>query len=179
MKRFSSVVLLTVLLAGISWGYAWSQECSPKASATVRNADLETVGTVTLVQEPDGVRITMEASGLPPGFLGFHIHGIGECAPPFTSAGGHFNPEGKDHPHHAGDLPNLLVNKGGSAFMAVKTDRFKLEDLFGGDGSAIIIHSGPDNHANIPERYTSEIDEATLATGDAGSRIACGVIIRE
>ena len=175
MNRFSPVILLAVFLVGASLG----QACAFSAKAEVRNADLETVGTVTLVQETNGVLVTMEASNLPPGFLGFHIHGIGECTPPFTSAGGHFNPKGKDHPHHAGDLPNLLVNKDGSAFMAVRTDRFKLADLFGKDGSAVIIHSKPDNHGNIPERYTSEIDEATLGTGDAGSRIACGIIKRK
>ena len=175
MNRIFSVILLSVFLVSISLG----QACARSAKAKVQNADLETVGIVTLVQELDGVLVTMEASNLPPGFLGFHIHGIGECTPPFTSAGGHFNPQGKKHPHHAGDLPNLLVNKDGSAFMEVKSDRFKLSDLFSEDGAAIIIHSRPDNHGNIPERYTNDIDEETLSTGDAGSRIACGIITRE
>lgn len=175
MNRIFPLILLSVFLVSISLDQAYARS----AKAEVQNADLETVGAVTLVQEPDGVLVTMEASNLPPGFLGFHIHGIGECTPPFTSAGGHFNPQGKNHPRHAGDLPNLLVNKDGTAFMAVKSDRFKLSDLLSGAGAAIIIHSKPDNHGNIPERYTNEIDEATLSTGDAGSRIACGIIKKE
>jgi len=175
MNRIFPVIFLSVFLVSTSL----SQACAQSAKAEVQNADLQTVGVVTLVQKPDGVLVTMEASGLPPGFSGFHIHATGECSPPFTSAGGHFNPQGKKHPHHAGDLPNLLVNKDGSAFMAVKSDRFKLSDLLTGDGAAIIIHSEPDNHGNIPERYTDEIDEATLSTGDAGSRIACGIIKKQ
>ena len=175
MNRIIPVILLSVFLVSISPG----QACAGSAKAEVQNADLETVGIVTLVQESDGVLVTMEASNLPPGFLGFHIHGVGECTPPFTSAEGHFNPQDKDHPHHAGDLPNLLVNKDGSAFMAVKSDRFKLSGVSSEDSAAIIIHPKPDNHGNIPERYTNEIDEATLSTGDAGSRIACGIIKRQ
>ncbi len=149
------------------------------AEAEVHNTEGEKVGTLTLVQESDMVKITMEGSNLPPGFHGFHIHEVGECEPPFTSAGDHYNPEGADHPNHAGDLPNLLVNDDGSAFLVVKTDRFRLNELFEGDGSALIIHSEPDNFANIPQRYTQELDEQTLDTGDAGDRIACGVIERK
>ncbi|MBI2460207.1 MAG: superoxide dismutase family protein [Candidatus Rokubacteria bacterium] len=128
-------------------------------------------------QEIDGVRVAVEASNLPPWFHGFHIHAVGKCEPPFTSAGGHFNPAGRPHPVHAGDLPNLLVNDGGKAAMAVKTARFAVNDLFDADGSAVIIHADPDNHANSPKRYGTP-DDATLATGDAGGRIGCGVISR-
>ena len=63
--------------------------------------------------------------------------------------------------------------------MTAKTDRFKVEDLFGADGSALIVHAGPENYANIPkDRYRPDPDATTLATGDAGGRVACGVITK-
>ncbi|GAB3187750.1 superoxide dismutase family protein [Nesterenkonia suensis] len=84
---------------------------------------------------------------------------------------------GPHHPNHAGDLPNLLVTENGTATLTVVTDRLTDELLTGGEGAAVIIHSQPDNHGNIPERYApAGPDEDTLATGDAGTRIACGVI---
>lgn len=177
MSVFRRIVFFTmaVLLSG---AIAYGQAIAQTAKAELRNAKAEMVGTLTLVEEPDGVRVTVEASNLPPGFHGFHIHAVGKCEPPFTSAGGHFNPPGQNHPHHAGDLANLLVNADGRASMVAKTARFKLADLFDADGSAFIIHADPDNHANIPSRYRPDPDAATLGTGDAGGRIACGVITR-
>src|SRR3990170_4506437 len=86
------------------------------ASAELRNSQGNKVGSATLVEGPQGVKIMLEASNIPPGRHGFHIHAVGKCEPPaFTSAGGHFNPHGKKHglknPEglHAGDLPNLMV----------------------------------------------------------------------
>jgi Cu-Zn family superoxide dismutase len=112
---------------------------------------------------------------MPPGFHGFHVHAVGECVPPFTSAGGHLNPSGADHGDHAGDLPSLLVNADGRGMLATATDRFSLSDLRDVDGSAVMVHSGRDNFANIPSRYGGP-DPETRATGDAGSRLACGVV---
>ena len=171
-------IALVAVLAFVSSLVAYGQASAQTAKAEVRNAQGAMVATLTLAQEPDGVRITVEASNLPPGFHGFHLHAVGTCEAPFTSAGGHFNPGGQHHTHHAGDLPNLLVNADGRAFMVVKTARFKVEDLFDADGSALIIHADPDNHAHIPARYRPEADTSTLATGDAGGRIACGLITR-
>jgi hypothetical protein len=77
-----------------------------------------------------------------------------------------------------------LVNDNGSADLEFTTDRFTVRELFDSDGSAIIVHEGRDNLANIPDRYHSHTedvfgpDSATLATGDAGSRLACGVVQR-
>src|SRR5918996_1020897 len=93
----------------------------------------------------------------------------------FAFAGGHLNPDGATHGDHAGDLPALLVNADGSGLLATVTDRFTLADLRDADGSAMMVHELPDNYANIPERYAPQgPDEATLSTGDAGSRLACG-----
>jgi Cu-Zn family superoxide dismutase len=116
--------------------------------------------------------------GLTPGFHGFHIHTIGSCvAPDFVSAGGHFNPHGQSHPMHAGDMPVLLINADGTGEVRLTDGLFKVADLFDADGSAIIIHAGPDNYANIPPRYAPNgPDATTLATGDSGGRVACGAI---
>jgi Cu-Zn family superoxide dismutase len=151
------------------------------AEAELRSTTDDEVGKVTLAEEDGKVRVSIEAMALPAGFHGFHIHTVGDCsASDFTSAGGHFNPTGVDHGDHAGDLPNLLVMNDGTASMTLDTDRFAVADLFDEDGSAIIIHADPDNHANIPVRYIAPpADDATLATGDAGSRLACGVIEKE
>jgi Cu-Zn family superoxide dismutase len=86
------------------------------------------------------------------------------------------------HGQHAGDFPPLLVTSDGTAHATFRTDRFALADLFDSDGSALIVHANADNLANIPTRYHSHTedklgpDSATLATGDAGDRTACGVV---
>lgn len=148
------------------------------ATAKLLNAGGDRVGRVHLHQlrRGDGVAVRARVRGLPPGFHGFHIHTIGACQPPsFTSAGGHYNPGGTTHSDHAGDLPTLLVNADGTGRLATVTDRFAVRELRDADGSAIIVHELPDNHANIPDRY-GEPDQTTLDTGDAGSRIACGEV---
>lgn len=135
------------------------------------------VGMAWLTQQWDGkVGVQVCVHDLPPGFHGFHVHAVGACVPPFTSAKGHFDLDGHTHKDHAGDLPVLQVNADGTAEASFKTDRFEIGDLFDADGSALIIHANPDNYANIPTRYVAAPDATTLATGDAGARIACGVV---
>jgi superoxide dismutase, Cu-Zn family len=132
------------------------------------------IGTATLTQHAHGVEIAVEVRDLPPGVLGFHVHEDGRCdAPSFESAGGHFAPHGRshgmEHPSgpHAGDLPNLRVGDDGSARLAVLNPHLTLRDgagsLLGGTGTALIIHEGRDDYHSQP-------------TGDAGDRLACGVI---
>jgi len=85
------------------------------ATAPLKDANGKDVGTVTLTQAPDGVLLKLSATGLPAGEHAFHVHAAGKCEPPFTSAGGHFNPGSRKHGllaaegHHAGDMPNLFV----------------------------------------------------------------------
>ncbi|HEU4448647.1 MAG TPA: superoxide dismutase family protein [Gaiellaceae bacterium] len=156
---------------------------TPKqAKVRLMDASGANVGTVKLTTRGGNVVVRAKASGLTPGFHGFHVHSVGECVAPFTSAGGHYNPAGTGHGDHAGDMPSLLVLDDGSARLEFATDRFTVAELFDADGSAIIVHALPDNFANIPTRYQSTTegtfgpDSATLATGDAGARAACGVV---
>ena len=153
---------------------------------TLHGVDGSKVARVTLHQTRGQVVVTGHAWGLTPGFHGFHIHAIGLCeadAPngPFTTAGGHFAGGLPNHGDHAGDMPSLLVTSDGRAYASFVTDRFTLADLRDVDGSAVMVHAGRDNFANIPaDRYTSAggsvPDATTLMTGDAGARAACGVI---
>jgi Cu-Zn family superoxide dismutase len=132
------------------------------------------------------VEVTVEASGVPnPGtYHGLHVHTKGECNPapsgtanvPFGSAEGHWNPTAVNHGLHLGDLPSVLVTAAGTSFAEAETDRFDVSGLFDADGSAVILHAGADNFANIPVSPYGGPVGATLTTGDAGSRYACGVV---
>ncbi len=144
------------------------------AEATMRGVDGSAMGTVTLEQGPNGVRVSADVSGLTAGGHGFHIHTVGSCSPDFSAAGGHFAPDGQGHGFmhsdgaHAGDLPNIFAAGDGTARADYFTDRVTLAahgttSVFDSDGSAIIIHAKPDT-------YGSE--------AGAGDRVACGVITR-
>jgi Cu-Zn family superoxide dismutase len=144
------------------------------ASAALKNAQGQDVGTVTLTQTPGGVLLNLSVKGMPAGEHAFHVHAVGKCEPPFTSAGGHFNPGAKKHGmmaaegFHAGDMPNLHIPASGELAVEVQNasitlDKGKPNSVFDADGSAVIIHAGKDDYKTDP-------------TGDAGGRIACGVI---
>ncbi|WP_177195522.1 superoxide dismutase family protein [Salibacterium qingdaonense] len=160
---------------------------SPIAEAGMVNTEETEIGRVRFYEEKDGVLMqTSFEKGVPEGFHGFHIHETGLCEPnaadgPFATAGGHFNPGGTSHSSHAGDMPSLFGMTDGSAYLVSALDRITPEQLVNGN-LAVILHDGPNNFANIPDRYiqseTGEPgpDEQTLMTGDSGSRISCGVI---
>jgi len=121
-------------------------------------------GYVQFYQENGCVLIVARILGLPmgkeTGFLGFHIHQGGDCTGEgFPGTEGHYNPTKQIHPEHAGDLPPLL-QYGGNAYLAVRTDRFSVNDII---GRTVVIHSAPD-------------DFNTQPAGNAGKKIACGVI---
>ena len=159
---------------------------APAATAHVADDQGGDVGTVTFTPEGGAVEVSADVHGLKPGFYGFHIHQTGKCEAhdhanmgeqkPFTSAGGHFNPDNTSHPDHAGDMPSLLVTKNGDGHLSFTTDRFTVDQLTEGEGTAVMIHAGADNFANIPEHYAPHPDEETLKTGDAGARAGCGVV---
>ena len=169
----ATLMMIVSLTALVAPARAWNVSADAKLYNTAGNE----VGKARLTQEGNGnVAIQVHVHDLPPGFHGFHVHAVGECAPPFTSAGGHFDLDAHNHRDHSGDFPVLLVNADGTANAKFNTDRFAVADLFDANGSAIIIHANPDNYANIPTRYAAAPDATTLATGDAGDRIACGVV---
>ena len=178
-----AMAIATVIVAGMAYASAGgeaggsSSAEGTKARATLRDAAGNVVGTAKLEQEGDSVQLKVKVEGVAAGFHGFHVHAVGVCAAPFTSAGGHYNPGGGTHSSHAGDLPSLYIDADGEGEARFATDRFALGDLFDADGSAFILHAGRDNYANIPtDRYDPDPDTTTLNTGDAGSRFACGVV---
>ncbi len=165
-------------------------------TADLKNAEGTTVATAQIAFSGNYATVTVETAApgeLAPGFHGLHIHSVGKCeansvAPAggapgdFNSAGGHFQVAGHTGHPASGDLSSLQVREDGSALLVTTTDAFTAGDLTSGAKTAIIIHEKADNFANIPaERYQQvngapPPDETTLATGDAGKRVACGVI---
>src|SRR5262245_50627446 len=147
----------------------------PKATANIKDASGKSLGEAVLVQQDGAVQIDMTLTGLPKGTHAFHIHETGRCDPPFESAGGHFNPDGKKHGKdnpagpHAGDLPNLDVPDSGRVKLQLEVKNVSIDGgpnaLLGGDGSALVIHEGADDYKTDP-------------AGSAGKRLACGVIHR-
>lgn len=137
------------------------------------------IGFASFAEDAVGVvHVNVKVSGLPSGLHGTHIHAIGNCGGDFSGAGGHFNPggtnshgehtRGEHAAHHAGDLPNLVVNDDQQGHLNTASAHFTLshdaaESLFDGDGSAIIIHA--------------KEDDFTLPLGNSGARSACGVIV--
>ncbi len=151
---------------------------APGARADVVNAQGQSVGQVNFTEGAGKVVVEASLRGLPPGFHGFHVHAVGKCEPPFTSAGGHLTVGQQDHPAHAGDQPTVLVLSDGTAETRFATDRYRMNDLLTPEGRAIVVHANADNYGNVPTRYAPGIDQMTKDTGDAGARLACGVIKR-
>lgn len=122
-------------------------------------------GIVRFFQREDGVLVEAQVTGLPrteTGFFAFHIHEGANCdGDDFSNSGSHFNPGKTAHPNHAGDLPPLLADHG-KAYMKVLTGRFHVGEVI---GKTVIIHAEPD-------------DFHTQPSGNAGMKIACGVIQR-
>jgi Cu-Zn family superoxide dismutase len=145
------------------------------AHAALKDARGKAVGEVRLVQTPHGVLLGISVERLPPGEHAVHIHAAGKCEPPaFTSAGGHFNPGHRKHGMeaaeglHAGDMPNLHVPASGALAVEIANPMITLvkgqpNSVLGGDGAAIVVHAAADDYKSDP-------------AGNAGGRIACGVI---
>ena len=152
---------------------------APGAAVEMMGADGSPVGRVTFTEADGRLAVEGRFTNLPPGFHGFHIHAVGRCergTPAFMSAGGHMVLGDQAHPVHAGDHPVLLVLADRTAEIRFTTDRYELSDLLTPDGRAVIVHANADNYANVPTRYVRQPDATTLSTGDAGDRIACGVV---
>lgn len=149
---------------------------APMAQTILLDAEGNSVGDATFTETDEGVMIQVtlrEFTAAAEGEHGIHIHTTGACTPDFQAAGGHFNPTDAQHGlensagPHAGDLPNLEVDADGNAIYEATDTMITLGNgegsLFDEDGSALVIHSGPD-------------DMVTDPSGDSGDRIACGVI---
>ena len=144
------------------------------AKSKIKNASDEIVGVATLLETGDGVSIAVHVRDLTPGLHGIHIHKTGKCdKPDFKSAGGHFNPYEVSHGlrnpkgYHVGDLGNIYIKPDGTGSMLITSNLSTLQtginSLLSKDGTSIVIHSGPDDLISDP-------------SGNAGHRVACGVI---
>jgi Cu-Zn family superoxide dismutase len=149
-----------------------SMSSGPSAVATLAPTTGNTAaGTVTLTQMGDGsVEVRADLTGVPAGTHGFHIHEKGDCGDNGNAAGGHFNPMGTAHgapaadPHHAGDFGNVEADASGRVTARFTTRSVTLDQsATSAVGHAIILHANPD-------------DLTTQPTGNAGGRIACGVV---
>jgi len=169
-----SLFFILFTLIGVFCLFSLSQ-AAEMAEAVLADPDGRVTGQATLVETSEGVYITVAVKGIPTGWHAFHIHEKGECTgPDFNSAGGHFNPYGREHGarsvtgQHAGDLPNILIGPDGSAAVMVTAPNVTLKEgevnsLFKEGGTAVVIHAQPDDYKSQP-------------TGEAGARIACGVV---
>ena len=171
--------VVVVSIAALAAGCATMRDMMPLSARPMATASLSPTngntarGTVTFTQDGDEVRVRASVSGLKPNAEhGFHVHEKGDCSSgDGMSTGGHFNPAGKPHgsqasAHHAGDMPSLKADASGNA-----STSFELKGVSIGTGAAdlvgkgVIVHRDPDDYATQP-------------TGNAGPRIACGVIAK-
>src|SRR4051794_3116079 len=169
----TAVALGALSAAGVA-GTAYCQTVR-QATTVLRDATDRVVGAAQFVETTAGVRITVQARGLPPGTHGIHIHDQGICeGPAFATASGHFNPTNKQHGFnnpqgpHAGDLVNLVVAADGSASYTTTNNMVTLApgttSVLKAGGASLMIHADPDDYVTDP-------------AGNSGTRIACGTIV--
>lgn len=161
------LLFLLPILAASCTTTAWPTGGPPMALV---NAGGQSIGSVRAWQTAGGVTFRIDATGLPHGIHGVHVHAVGRCAPPdFASAGSHWNPGARKHGMnnpagpHAGDLPNVEVAANGTLGATLVLPGATLAQLVDADGSALVIHAKADDYATDP-------------SGNSGGRIACAVI---
>jgi Cu-Zn family superoxide dismutase len=172
MKRnfLSVVVLISAICCALSLTSVSAQEVK-KAIAVLHPASgSQVMGTVTFTKTDGGIQVVADVTGLTPGQHGFHIHEFGDCsAPDATSAGGHFNPSKNPHAghddakRHEGDLGNIEADSSGKAHLELTDKMMTMSGEKSIIGRGVIVHEKAD-------------DLKTQPTGNAGGRVACGVI---
>lgn len=168
------ILAIAGLVGLVAMAFTRARAGDATATAEMLNAEGKKIGSASFSETADGVKIHVRLEKLPPGMHAMHIHTVGECHnPDFKSSGAHFNPFGKKHGArnpdgpHAGDLPNFEVKADGTAEIDVTAKLVTLKEgknsLFQTGGTCLMIHEKAD-------------DESTDPTGNAGERLACGVI---
>jgi Cu-Zn family superoxide dismutase len=170
-----TLLFATILAIGLQSGFAQSTPMKKK-TVELKDAQGKDVGMATIESKGAGVEVKLDLKGLPAGVHAVHFHQTAKCDPPdFKTAGGHFNPAGKQHGfdnpqgHHAGDMMNFTVKENGTAKAAVKDGDVVLgtgseaNSLLANGGTAIVIHAKADDYKTDP-------------AGNSGDRIACGAI---
>ncbi len=176
MSLWKPAVLFAALSLALLPAAAKDSKAAKPVTVNLQNGQGKSVGTAVLSKAANGVKIKLNVQSLSPGEHAIHVHQTAKCeGPDFKSAGGHFNPDGKHHglqnPEgpHAGDIPNFTVDAKGRSKATVVAPNVTLEDgphsIFTGGGTALVIHAKGD-------------DGKTDPAGNAGDRIACGVISR-
>ncbi|MDQ6871103.1 MAG: superoxide dismutase family protein [Gemmatimonadota bacterium] len=180
--RFQHKQLAFIFLVTIAFGAACASasrmgNAVSRATAIMYDVSGSPIGTAELWQDPSGlVNVEVASLALPAGTHGIHFHEVAKCeggATAFSTAGGHYNPLGKQHGlsnplgAHAGDAPNIVIPASGVGRVAFTSNRVTLTpgtiSLFDADGSSIVVHANADDQVSQP-------------SGNSGARIACGVV---
>ncbi len=170
-----TVLWLAIFVIGLQVGFAQAGP-TKKKTVDLKDAAGNNVGTATIFSKRTSVEVKLDLKGLPPGVHAVHFHQKPQCDPPdFKSAGGHFNPAGKQHGfdnpqgHHAGDMMNFTVKEDGTAKTTLKDAEVVLgtgseaNSLLANGGTSIMIHAKADDYKTDP-------------AGNSGDRIVCGAI---
>lgn len=168
-KAISGIALGLAGLALVSACATTTHQSSPDAAGILHNGSGSEHGAVEIRQSGGKLRATVAASGLAPGMHGAHIHAIGLCdGPDFKSAGGHWNPDNKQHGHanpmgaHRGDLPQIAIASDGTGKAEFEIPG-SLSGLVDQDGASLVIHAAPD-------------DDLTDPSGNSGARLLCAIV---